>query len=981
MLLLLPSLTEGQPVAKCPQPGPLSEAKLTELVKGSVPAARIGQLAASCGIDFEPTGEVIGRLRSAGMPEGVLNSVRAAVGPAERKRKEEQALWESIKDSQYPRLFEQFLREHPASQYADAAGQKLAAVKLRGECDYIDVNLGKAEPFRFGDTTMKLDDADPEHNKYSVDIMADDQLLTKNDKLINQPVQFYTSKGGHFMYELVIKTVQKDQVIGYLAIPHTTDGLSTPGAGPRLSLPLPGARGTALTYTITTVAGSGPNNTDTGAYSAGDGGPATSAHLSHTSFAIDAAGNVYIFDRARIRRIAASTGIITTVAGTGSEGYGGDNGPATAALLGRFGSLAIDASGNVFIGDTYNNRVRKISASTGTITTIAGTGAAGAGSYPDSGDGGLATNAKVNNPEGLLLDANGNLYFASEGDRIRKMSAANGVISTIAGGVGISYGGDGGPAMQAHFNNPDGLAMDGRGNIYVADFGNQRIRMIDAATGIVTTVVGSGPLMPGRGGHPQEGYGGDGGPAPNARLNSPASVAVDRADNLYISDFLNYRVRKVDRATGLITTIAGTGVKGYGGDGGPATDAQITLPANIFVDSGGRIYFGDVFNYRIRVLTPVTFLKIRVVSGEGQELLVGSGAAKEVTVEVVDATGKPAVGIPVNFIFPGPGRAGGTSELGQYFATSITNDKGLASVKVKPSGLAGTWDLRVAAGPANVSIRLTNVILVLPALTEAPQVLKCPQADPLSEAQLTELVKGSMPAARIGQLVASCGIDFEPTGEAIGRLSAGTPETVLDAVRAATGPAERKRKEEQALWESIKDSRAPYVFEQFLKEYPAGQYTEAARQKFAALEPAPPPAPDSPVIAPTSIVAGTSGSAKSGLTIIPVKPDHTSLDLTGTWKTAPKAPVAITLVIKDSGDHITGEMKVTGLRKAGLASSFSSKFSGFKEYYLSLPSDGDSAGFGFIEIVEPLTPSSFSLVWHYPSGNDVLFEGLVSRQH
>ena len=511
-------------------------------------------------------------------------------------------------------------------------------------------------------------------------------------------------------------------------------------------------------------------------------------------------------------------------------------------------------------------------------------------------------------------------------------------------------------------------------------------------------------------------------------------------------------------------------------------------------------------------------------------------------------------------------------------------------------------------------LALITMVLWLPTLIEAQQPVECPQPGPLSEAQLTELVKGpSVPAARKQQLVKSCGIDFDSTGQVLDRLrSAGAPEALLDAVRNAIGPAERKRQAEQAAWESIKDSQDPQVFEQFLREHSASQYAGAAGQKLVALradaaeyvdrakmdlgrgdfgtalldcqkaieldsmnamaynycgvasarmhdersdesaikyyaksielndtnamflinraalwmhgthpnyqfaaadltrvieleptsehyaqralayewmddfgqavadntkaielDPRNGMAYNNRAVgfknlkqldraledyskcielqygdgalnyrqrgsvyaqlknfqraiedfdkavqlnpkdweayrsrgdakgalgdaagakadyeraaslgAPAQPAPLSDSSPKRGPGVIPVEPTPTSVNLTGTWKTAPRAPVTITLIIReDSGDHITGEMKVTGLRKPGLASSFSSKFSGFKKYYLSLSSVGDSAGFGFIEIVEPLTPSSFSLVWHYPTGDDVLFEGLVSRQH
>jgi sugar lactone lactonase YvrE len=354
----------------------------------------------------------------------------------------------------------------------------------------------------------------------------------------------------------------------------------------------------AATPTINTVAGSGA------ASFSGDGGPAAEAGLnSPTGIAFDELGNLYIPDRLnhRVRKVIVQTGIIATIAGSGltgpaNGGYAGDGGPATEARLNLPGDVAVDGSGNVYIADTYNHRIRQVITSTHAITTVAGTGAAG---Y--SGDNGPAAEAELRNPAAVAVDGMGNLYIAdANNNRIRNVLAATGIITTVAGSGPIGhaaggFSGDGGPAANAQLNYPVGVAVDSMGNVYVADAYNHRIRQIRAVSGVITTVVGSGPVGPDNGE-----FGGDGGPATEARLNFPVDVSVDASGNLYVADTGNHRVRMVLAATGVITTIAGTGVPGYGGDGGPAVEAALNLPAGIEVDGAGHVYIADQDNHRVR---------------------------------------------------------------------------------------------------------------------------------------------------------------------------------------------------------------------------------------------------------------------------------------------------------------------------------------------------------------------------------------------
>jgi len=319
----------------------------------------------------------------------------------------------------------------------------------------------------------------------------------------------------------------------------------------------------------------------------GDGGAAVSASLNHpTAVAVDASGNIYIADfyNHRIRKVDAS-GVITTVAGNGTAGYSGDGGPAVDASLDHPTYVAVDASENIYITDYYNNRIRKVDAS-GVITTFAGNGIAG---Y--SGDGGPAASASLNNPGGVAVDASGNIYIADYfNNRIRKVDASTGNIRTVAGNGTLGYSGDGGPAASANLFHPTSVAVDASGNIYIADLFSNRIRKVNASTGYITTIAGNGTA----------GYSGDGGPAVSANLDNPNDVAVDALGNIYIADENNERIRKVNASTGVITTIAGNGTYGYSGDGGPATSASLAYPKGVAVDASGNIYIADANNDRIR---------------------------------------------------------------------------------------------------------------------------------------------------------------------------------------------------------------------------------------------------------------------------------------------------------------------------------------------------------------------------------------------
>ena len=413
--------------------------------------------------------------------------------------------------------------------------------------------------------------------------------------------------------------------------------------------------------TITTVAGNGTFG------SSGDGGPATNAQVNAFAVAVDAAGNLYIADQFRIRKVSPD-GIITTIAGNGTQGYSGDGGPATSAELNIVFSLAADNAGNVYLVDTscgedfcVGSRIRKISPS-GIISTVAGNGTSG---Y--SGDGGPATSAQIS-PADLAVDGSGNLYISdSDSNRIRKVSPS-GIITTIVGNGTQGYSGDGGPAASSQLYGPAGVALDSSGNLYIADSGNYRIRKVSQA-GVITTIAGNGLFDylgdggPATGaqlspqlhaialdaagslymadqfslrvrkvspngiisvvaGNGMGGFSGDGGPAASAGLGRVEGLATDAASNLYIADPYNYRIRKVSPA-GIITTIAGTGTQGYSGDGGPANAAQLNRPVGVAVDGAGNLYIADYFNYRIRKVTPDGV--ITTMAGNGTQGHSGDG--------------------------------------------------------------------------------------------------------------------------------------------------------------------------------------------------------------------------------------------------------------------------------------------------------------------------------------------------------------------
>lgn len=370
---------------------------------------------------------------------------------------------------------------------------------------------------------------------------------------------------------------------------------------------------------LVTIAGTGTGG------GKGDNGPAVAAELWVPSgVAVDAAGNLFVADTQnhRIRKIAPS-GVITTVAGSGTLGFAGDGGPATAAALNEPNDVVVDAAGNLYFSDTLNNRVRRVSAS-GVITTVAGSGLNPFTNEfpPQDGDGGPATAARLNQPFGLALDAAGNLFIAeASAARIRRVAAGSGVITTVAGSGLVGSAGNGGPATEARLLFPTGVAVDNAGNIYIADINAHQVRRVAASTGVITTIAGTGAA----------GYNGDDIPANTAQLRQPAQLALDAAGDLYIAEFAGQRVRKITFSTGLITTVAGTGVAGASGDGSAPAGAQLGFPFDVTLDAAGNLFIADANNNRIRRTLSTSSLRT-VASVSAASFSSATGLAAEAMV-------------------------------------------------------------------------------------------------------------------------------------------------------------------------------------------------------------------------------------------------------------------------------------------------------------------------------------------------------------
>jgi uncharacterized repeat protein (TIGR01451 family) len=409
--------------------------------------------------------------------------------------------------------------------------------------------------------------------------------------------------------------------------------------------------------------------------------------LAPLAVAVDASGSLYVADASSssIRKLAAGTRVFTTVAGNGAASFIGDGGPATSAQLNQPFGVAVDVSGNLYIADSSNNRVRKVAAATRVITTVAGNG-----SFTYSGDGGPATSASLREPYGVAVDGSGNLYISdTRNHAVRKVAAATGVITTVAGNGTLGSSGDGGPATSAQLGLPQGIAVDGAGNLYIVDSVACEVRKVTAATGIITTVAGNGT----------QGNSGDGGLATRAQLSIPLAVAVDSAGNLYIADSDNWEIRKVSAATGVITTVAGNGAPGYTGDGGPAALAQLSQPAGVAVDGSGNLYIADAGNNAVRKVTATTGI-ITTIAGNATNAQFGGpyGVA-------VDASGNVYV---VDHLYSlirmlVPGLTHALLSIASTHSTDFTPGQADALYSVVVTNTAG-------AGPTSGTVTVTEAL-------------------------------------------------------------------------------------------------------------------------------------------------------------------------------------------------------------------------------------------------------------------------------
>ena len=302
---------------------------------------------------------------------------------------------------------------------------------------------------------------------------------------------------------------------------------------------------------------------------------------------------------------------ISTVAGGGVLGNAGDNGRATDAALNNPFDVAFDTAGNMFFTDTFNHTIRRVDAATGHITTVAGTGQPGF-----SGDGGPAIQAQMNQPYGITLDRAGNIYVADRlNQRVRKITARTGHIETFAGTGEKAFAGDNGPAPQAAMREPNGVALDcEKKHLFITDVADNRVRMIDLKTNIITTFAGTGEAA----------HTGDGGPATQAGVFGARAVAVAADSTVYVLERQGSTLRRIDPATGIITTIAGTGGHGYAGDGGPATAAVFDRPKEMCLDTQGNIYIVDTECHAIRRIDARTGI-VETIAGNGKLGPYGDG--------------------------------------------------------------------------------------------------------------------------------------------------------------------------------------------------------------------------------------------------------------------------------------------------------------------------------------------------------------------
>jgi gliding motility-associated-like protein len=425
----------------------------------------------------------------------------------------------------------------------------------------------------------------------------------------------------------------------------------------------------------------------------GIGGPAVKAELGLLyGIAVDKFGNVYTADQSNnvIWQISPG-GSIALYAGTGVQGYSGDGGQATQALLYQPDWLAMDPNGNLYFTDQQGIYIRKVSAA-GVISTVAGNPA----QHFPGGDGGPFAVATFNSIRGIVSDASGNLYI-SDNNTIRMVNPA-GIIQTIAGTGTSGYSGDGGPAVQAQLNEPYGVGVDMAGNIYIPDANNNVVRKINTA-GIITTIAGV---------QQSAGYNGDGGPAIDAKLDFPWALTVDRNGNVFIDDEGNWEIRKIDPA-GIISDYGGDHQEGYSGDGGPAVAAEISYPTALAGDAAGNLYLTDVFNYVVREIKPC----------------VAAVGTRNPAVSIATVATTVCSGVPVSFV--ATPTDGGVGPLFQWEVNGV--DAGTDSMLFVSDSLqsgdvvrcmmtaAGGCSAPVGSNVVAITVQPTPTVVVRPADT------------------------------------------------------------------------------------------------------------------------------------------------------------------------------------------------------------------------------------------------------------------------
>jgi large repetitive protein len=423
-----------------------------------------------------------------------------------------------------------------------------------------------------------------------------------------------------------------------------------------------------------------------------------------TGVVADTAGNFYLSDSGnnRIRRVDGKTGIISTVAGTGSPGYQGDHGPATQALISAPAGLVLDGAGDLYFADTGNHVIRRIDGFTGVITTVAGT----PGVPGNSGDGSAASGAKLTLPEGLAFDEAGDLLIADTGNNvIREVDAVSGFISTIAGTGTAGFNGDGRTAVSAQLNSPWSVSVAQGGTIYIADLSNNRVRSIDHSSGMISTAAGTGARD----------FSGDGENATMAALAEPAAIAIDPAGDIYIADSDNNRVREISASTGLIQTISGTTSEQFAGDAGPANLASLYGPYALFFDQSGNLLVADMFHNRIRRINALAisldYATIKVgnisapqavnLANDGNASLVLAPAALLNAVEDA-ATTTCATGATIP--------SANTCNIGASFAPTVIGDPVLGSITANSVG--GSTAPVISLSGQVLSITPTSLSLV-----------------------------------------------------------------------------------------------------------------------------------------------------------------------------------------------------------------------------------------------------------------------------